>query len=338
MVLVTGAGGFIGSHLVDALTKDGIHVRAMLKPGEGPTNLSDDSVEIIYTNLSDKPGLEKAVAGMDEVYHLGAIPRYIANIPDQEYRDINIKATADLLEVSEAAKVKSFLYTATIEAVGISEDGKPLTESSPQFPRNIYGLSKMEGERLVRNHAAGQQMKAVVVRPPMTYGPRDPVLVQRLFGLIQKGFYPLVGDGKALTEFCYVLNMVQGMRLAMEKGQPGQVYFISDAHSYSIKEVIMTIAQEMGVRLIMPRIPVPVAYLIGFTFEILGKVFRFHPFIMPHTGRPPFSRKTVTWTARSRQYVDISKARRELGYKPRYDLNLGIRATIEWYRQHGKLK
>jgi UDP-glucose 4-epimerase len=220
----------------------------------------------------------------------------------------------------------------------MSKDGSPLTEDTPQSPRNIYGRSKLEGEKLVRDFSSSHGLNAVVVRPPMTYGPREMILYDRLFKVVRRHVYPLIGDGQALTEFCYVKNQVHGIRLAAERGRPGEVYFISDERSYTIEEIVRTIARVLDVRVITPRMPIPIAIAAGFTFEILSKVFRFYPFVIPQTGRPPFSRKTVAWTSESRLYCDISKARTQLGYEPEVGLETGIRETVQWYRDQGHLK
>ena len=337
-VLVTGAAGFIGSHLVDSLAADGMAVRSFVLPGSDLSNLQDCRSEIVYGDIRDPASLRQAMRGIDIVYHLAAISRHDVNVPNADYQAVNVQGTKNVLAAADAAGVRRVVFTATIEAVGMSKDGRPLTEDSPQTPRNIYGKTKLDAEILVRAYQARHDMATVVVRPPMTYGPRELILCARLFRPIQRGIYPLVGDGQALTEFCFVRNQVHGIRLAAERGRNREVYFISDERPYTIEEVVRTIAGELGVRLIMPHLPVAVAYGIGLALEALSKVLRFHPFVIPQTGRPPFSRKTVAWTSESRLFVDISKARRELGYTPAYPLRDGIRETIQWYRRQGHLK
>ncbi|MDP6523926.1 MAG: NAD-dependent epimerase/dehydratase family protein [Kiritimatiellia bacterium] len=337
-VLVTGAAGFIGSHLVDALTADGIAVRSFIKVGDDVSNLSESESEVVNGDLRDIESLKRAMEGIETVYHLAAISRYDLNVPEDEYRTVNVEGTSNVLTCAEEAGVKCVLFTATIEAVGLSEKGDPLTENSPPCPRNIYGVTKQDAEDLVTSYRSPGGMKTVVVRPPMTYGPREMILCSRLFKVIQRGIYPLVGSGEALTEFCYVKNQVQGIRLAAEKGKSGEVYFISDEKSYMIKDVVRAIAKELGVKVITPHLPVPLALVIGFTFEILSKIFRFYPFVIPQTGRPPFSRKTVKWTSESKLYCDISKARGELSYNPGYSMEDGIRETVAWYKSQGHMK
>ncbi|OQX07316.1 MAG: hypothetical protein BWK76_25000 [Desulfobulbaceae bacterium A2] len=336
-VLVTGAAGFIGSHLVEALTGDGIEVVSLAQPGECLDNLHGTPCRIVFGDIRDRDALRTALPGVDLVYHLAAISRFDRNVPDETYQAVNVEGTRNVLETANEAGVRRVLFTATIEAVGMSSDGRPLTEDSPQVPRNIYGATKLAAENLVAGFRGRADLDTVVVRPPMTYGPREMLLHSRLFKVIAKGIYPLVGDGQALTEFCYVKNQVQGIRLAAERGQPGGIYFISDPRSYTIEEIVRAIASGMQVRVFTPHLPVPLALTIGFGFELLSKLLPFYPFLIPQTGRPPFSRKTVAWTSQSRLFVDQTKARRELGYEPRYDLAGGIRETIAWYRQRGVL-
>jgi len=336
--LVTGAAGFIGSFLVERLLSEGIPVRAFLKRGTASKTVVASKAEVFEGDIKDAASMSRAMEGVDVVYHLAAISRYDTNIPDEEYYSVNVEGTRNILDAARNAGVRKVVFTATIEAVGVSSDGKPLTEDSPQQPRNIYGQSKLDAENLVIDSHRRHGLDAVVVRPPMIYGPGNTILCKRLFGIIRRGFYPLIGDGRALTEFCYVKNQVHGIRLAADKGRAGEVYFISDARSYSIEEIVDTIARVMGVRVIKPRIPVPVALAMGWSFEMLAKVLRFYPFVIPETGRPPFSRKTVAWTAESRLYCDISKARRELGYNPPFSLEDGVRETVDWYRANGFIR
>ena len=337
-VLVTGGAGFIGSHLVDELAADGIAVRSFIKLGDDVSNLSESKSEVVSGDIRDIGSLKQAMEGIETVYHLAAISRYDLNVPEDEYQSVNVEGTRNVLNCAEETGVKCVLFTATIEAVGLSEKGDPLTEESPPCPRNIYGVTKQDAEDLVTSYSSSTGMKTVVVRPPMTYGPREMILCSRLFKVIQRGLYPLVGSGEALTEFCYVKNQVQGIRLAAEKGRSGEVYFISDEKSYMIKDVIKAIARELDVKVVTPHLPIPLALAIGLAFEILSKIFRFYPFVIPQTGRPPFSRKTVKWTSESKLYCDISKARRELGYSPEFSQEEGIRETVAWYRAKGHMK
>lgn len=313
-------------------------VRALVLPKDDLKNLRESDSEIVEGDIRDLASLRPAMRDVDTVVHLAAISRHVATVPDDDYMQVNVEGTRNVLEAAEEAGVRRVLFTGTIEAVGMSRDGSALTEETPQTPRNVYGRSKLEAEDLVRGFNADHRLETVVVRPPMTYGPRELLLCQRMFRIVQYGVYPLIGSGEALCECCFVKNQVHGIRLAAERGKPGEVYFISDERSYALREVVDAIGEALGVRVRKPRIPVPAAWALGLTMEGLSKVFRFYPFLVAQTGRPPFSRKTVAWTSESRLYVDIGKARRELGYAPRYTLAQGMRETVDWYRAHGCLK
>ena len=335
--LVTGAAGFIGSHLVESLIADGIAVRSFVRADRDIRSIANLGTEIVYGDVRDFESLRESVKGVDIVYHLAAVSRFDLNVSSDEYNVTNVTGTGNVLEACREARVRKVIHTSTIEAVGPSRNGKALTEETKPLPRNIYGKTKLAGEEVVKKFHADYGMDTVIVRPPMTYGPRDPVLFQRLFKMISKGYYPVVGKAKTLTEFCYVKNQVSGIRLAAEKGRAGETYFISDERSYSIEEIIRRIAGELGVNIKIVHLSIPQAYAIGFSLEILSKIFRFYPFVIKETGRPPFSRKTVDWTSKSSLFCDISKAKRDLGYSAPYSLGEGIRETIAWYKEEGFL-
>ncbi|MCK4245287.1 MAG: GDP-mannose 4,6-dehydratase [Candidatus Omnitrophica bacterium] len=335
--LVTGAAGFIGSHLMESLVADGIATRAFVRAGSDISSIANLRTEIAYGDVRDIQSLKNALGGVDIVYHLAAVSRYDLNVPTEEYKSTNVIGTRNVLEACRVARVKRVIYTSTIEALGPSVNGKTLTEETEPIPRNIYGKSKLDGEAIVNKYHTDHRMDTIIVRPPMTYGPRDMVLFRRLFKLISKGYYPVVGNGKTLTEFCYVKNQVFGIRLAAEKGRPGETYFISDERPYPIEEIVRRIASELDVRIRIVHLSIPVALAIGFSLEFLSKIFRFYPFVIKETGRPPFSRKTVEWTSKSSLFCDTSKAKKELNYKPPYSLDEGIRETITWYKEKGLL-
>ncbi len=336
-IMVTGAAGFIGSHLVRSLIADGIPVRSFVRSGNDISSIRNLGTEIAYGDIKDVESLKEAVKDVDVVYHLAAVSRFDLNVSSEEYNATNVTGTGNVLEACRAAGVRKVIYTSTIEAVGPSADGKALTEETRPSPRNIYGKTKLAGEEIVKKYHADYGMDTIIVRPPMTYGPGDLVLFQRLFKMISRGFYPVVGCGRTLTEFCYVKNQVSGIRLAAEKGKAGETYFISDERSYTIEEIVRRIAGELGVSIKIVHLSIPQAYAIGFSLEVLSKIFRFYPFVIRETGRPPFSRKTVGWTSKSSLFCDISKARREFGYRAPYSLSEGIRETVAWYKEKGFL-
>jgi nucleoside-diphosphate-sugar epimerase len=332
-ILVTGASGFIGSHLAGSLLADGHRVRCAFRKGDDTSFLSSLGCELMEADLRDSMSLEKAVQGMDVVYHLAALSRYDARVPDEEYRRINVEGTRLLLEHSRKSGVKTFIYVSSIEGRGLSHDGLPLAENTPSNPRNMYGRTKYEGEVVCLEYVNKYGMDVRIVIPPTTYGPREHLILQRIFRPVSRGFFILFGKGDALIEFCYIKNQIEGMKLVAERGRTGEAYIISDERPYEFREVIEEMGKQMGRRILLLKIPYPVAWATAVFFEISSKVLRFYPFYVKETGRPPLSRPTLQWATKSAIYCDISKAKKELGYKPRYSLAEGLKETVDWYRE-----
>lgn len=343
-IAITGASGFIGSHLAEHARAAGHAVTGFVpetpEPHEAKTAqlLEEAGCDIVRGDLRDGDALARAVEGADQVFHLAALPRYDASVPDATYEQINVTATADLLAASRAAGVERFVFVSSIEAVGVSTDGQPLTERSPPHPRNVYGRSKWRAEEVVRAFHREHGFQAVIARIGITFGPREYLVLRRIFRPASYGLYVLFGDGSALMEFCYVKNQVQGIWLCAEKGRAGETYFLSDPTPYSFKQVLTEVGQQLGRPLRLVPIPAPVAWLMAIGFEGLGKVLRFYPFYVKETGRPPMSRKTLDWALKSTVFCDTSKAQRELGYQAPYTLGEGLAETFSWYRHHDLMR
>jgi nucleoside-diphosphate-sugar epimerase len=337
-VLVTGANGFIGSHLTEFLVSKDCQVRCLLKKGDTtPPFTNSTNVEWIEGDLIDRASLFDATKDCELVFHAAAISRYHAGIPEADYRRVNVEGTQSLLEACLMNSVNRLVYISSIEAVGLSKDGKPLNESSEPYPRNVYGKSKLDAEKTVQKFTEEHGMESVVVRIATTYGPRELMLFKRIFKPASKGFYCVFGDGSALVEFAYVKNQVQGIWLAAQKGRSGSTYFISDTQSYPFQQVIRQIGNALGKRFHLIHLPLPISWIAAAGCEGLGRIFRFYPFFVKETGRPPFSRETLKWAAKSAIFCDTAKARTELGHTPTYSLQQGIEETVTWYRSQGWL-
>ena len=336
-ILVTGAAGFMGSHLVESLAAEDNDIVSLVKPGGDTSFISDTKTDIIYGDLCDRDSLQAATEGVEVVYHLAAIPKWEANVSQQQYVVVNIEGTRNLFEASALSGVKKVLFVSSLDTTGPSIDGNPVNEETEPRPKNIYGRTKLEGERIARDYYEKRALEVVIVRLPMVYGPRNLLHLKRYFSTVKSGYYPIVGNGDALMEFCYVKNAVGGLRLAMEKGRSGEIYFISDERSYQFKEVIEAIAEELEVDIKFIKMPIFVAKAMGFSVEILSKFLKFYPFTFKETGRPAFSRNAVAWMSKSSLFCDISKAKREIGYKAQHTLREGVRETAEWYKEIGLL-
>jgi len=336
-ILITGATGFIGSHLVERLVKDGHEVRVLVRKSEfeNPNEHRKDCVEllkslerdieIVFGDLLDEESLENAVKDVNVVFHLAAIARPMA-IPDKLYFDINEKGTENLLEacLSYKKNLKKIVIMSSISAVGPARDGKGVSEKTECKPVDVYGWSKLAQEKVAMKYFNDYEMPIVFLRPPMVFGPRDFEML-RLFKAVDKRFFPL-SCNKEVMEFLYVKNLVDACLLVLDKGEDGEKYHISNEKHYSINEIVKSIEKCLGKRVVKVKFPKFVFILGGYFIEGFSWFFNKHP---------PFKHDTVKWMTEKFWYSDISKARRELGYFGRIELDEGVRRGIEWYKSKG---
>nr|ADI22508.1 nucleoside-diphosphate-sugar epimerases [uncultured verrucomicrobium HF0500_08N17] len=332
-ILVTGASGFIGSHLVESLIAQKHTVHSFVKNKSNISNIEHVATNIKYGDIKDLNSLKEATKNIDEVYHLAAIPNWQGGISKQEYEDVNVTGTHNVLEACRLNHVKKFLFTSSLEATGPSCNGKPVDEKTLPEPGNIYGETKLTAEKMIAKYNKKHCMKTVIVRLPAVYGPRNILHLKRYFKMVKKSWYPIVGNGESLMEFCFVKNAVLGLTLAMKKGRNNEIYFISDERSYKFIEVINTIAKQLNVKVKFLNMPVFFAKALGFSCEILSKFLKFYPFYFKEMGRPVFSRKSVDWMAKNTLFCDITKSKNELGYHAPFALSDGIKETTDWYKK-----
>lgn len=328
-ILITGANGFVGQHLCRNLLDDGHAVRAMVH-GDNPLYfIEKNEVEWIEADLGKPESLANIMNGIDIVYHLAAIPRNDLRKTWDEFTQVNIDGTGILLERAEKAGVRRFVFISTVEAAGYGNGVDPRKEEDPPQPDNNYGRSKLEAEKLVLNSKLN--MECSVLRLPMVYGPGTFLIVPKLFGMVKRGFYPLIGNGDTLMEFCYIDNAIQAIRLCGEKeNAANELFYVSDERSYTIREVIITIAMATSRKVRFLRIPIFLANFLAATWEIIAKVLPFPPIVSLYSKKPFFTRETVYWTTRNVNIVSTEKIKQRLGYNPQINILEGCRRTAEW--------
>jgi nucleoside-diphosphate-sugar epimerase len=331
-VLVTGAPGWLGSSLVEALTggfRSGPvdhrpeSVRIVSLPGSDARALTaTGKVEVASADLRDRRLPDGLFDGIDTVYHCAGV------IHAKRIKDlytINVDATRNLLEAAIAAKVRRFVFVSSNSPAGLNASPTQLMlEEDPPRPYLNYGLSKLQSEWLVNDaHRAGK-IEGVILRPCWFYGPNQPLRQTTFFKMIKKGHPPIVGKGDNLRSMSYVDNTVQGLILARDvQKAAGQTYWITDRRPYSFIEILETVGKLLGVS-IRPR------YLPGIT----GDVARLADSLLQMTGLYNQEIHVLGELGESIA-VSIEKAKRELGYDPQIDLEEGMRRSIEWCRSMG---
>ena len=326
-VLVTGATGFIGGHLVEDLHNRGYDVIAMARKTSNISKLKELGLEIRFADLTDPASLVEATKGVEAVIHLAAY--YTFHGEKELYWKVNVEGTRSLVEACLKNGVTRFIYCSTTEAVGPVKN-PPATEDVEPNPTYEYGRSKLAAERIVKSYGE-KGLKYTILRPSGVYGPGNVNDVSYWFitGFAKKALwsYFIVGSGETLIQFVHVKDVVQGFRLALEKEVSiGQTYFITEDRAYTYNEVYKILAEIVGRD--PPKIHVPpiLAKLMIFPVEVTYKIFGKENF-MWHVS-------TVDAVTQHRAY-SIEKAKRELGYNPQYDLRRGLKETVEWYKQHG---
>ena len=324
-VLVTGATGFTGGHLVRSLASRGYTVRALVRQDTQARELEHAGVEASLGSLQDRASIARAVNGIDIVYHIAAVYRE-AGIPRATYRAVNAVAVGALIEAAADAGVRRVVHCSTVGVHGDIEH-PPATEDAPIRPGDIYQVTKVEGEQIARDAATRTGVPVTIARPSGIYGPGDRRLLKLFRGIARRRFVVL-GSGDIFYHLTYIDDLVEGFRLCGEvPAAANRTYILAGAEVTSLNELMTLIAREAGVDPPALKLPVWPFWLAGAACEAI---------CVPLGIEPPIYRRRVDFFTKSRAF-DISRARAEIGYAPQVSLRDGIRRTLEWYRGHGWL-
>jgi nucleoside-diphosphate-sugar epimerase len=325
IALVTGATGFVGSHVVDRLLERGGAVRCLVRRSSNLRYLKDARLEFAYGGLDGETEWEAVLDGVETVYHIAGVT-FARRARD--YFEVNQRGTESLLAAAlkHRAQIKKFVLVSSLAAIGPSRDGRPVDEETQAAPITPYGESKLMGEEAVR--AVGDLLPCTIVRPPAVYGPRDYALLE-LFKAIGRGMMPMIGRYDKQVSLVHARDLADGIILAGESDQSsGRAYFISSDEVYSMRQLAARIAEMMGRRARSIAIPRPLAYGVALAAEGVAAL----------TRKPPVINRDKVRDLSERCWgCSIERAKRELGYNPRISIEAGLRETIDWYKREGWL-
>lgn len=321
---VTGATGFLGSHLVDRLLEEGWEVHALVRKSSSLRWLHGKAVNIHYGDVTgEERGLEEGLRGVDVCFHLAGV----ILAPQREmYFRINAEGTRNLMETTLRVnpKIKRVVVVTSLAAHGPGLNDDLATEDQACRPITPYGESKRDAELIALQYK--DRLPVTIIRPPAIYGPRDKAILN-YFKIAKTGFMPVPWGRETQLNLVHVRDVVTGILLAAAKdGADGEVFFVGDKRNYSWDEIVGIIESAGDKRIRRLRVPTPVAYVVG----AMGQIFSLL------TGKIVYASMANIRNFVQRNWaLDISKAERLLGYQPACSLEEGIKETLDWYRREG---
>jgi dihydroflavonol-4-reductase len=325
-VLVTGASGFVGSAIANALRARGHQVRVLVRPSSPRANLNPDDT-LCEGDLRDRASLAAALKGVRFLFHTAADYRLWARDPEEITRN-NVEGTRLIMEEALSAGVERIVYTSSVATLKLDE-GAASTEANPLAEGEgigAYKRSKVAAERLVEAMIRGDGLPAVIVNPSTPIGPRDvkPTPTGRIIVEAASGRMPgFVDTGLNLA---HVDDVAAGHIAALERGRIGERYILGGDNVF-LADMLADIASLVGRRPPTLKLPRTVLYPLAYGAELVASLRGVEPFITVNGLR----------MARHHMFFDDAKARRELGYVSR-PYREGLSDAIAWFRGHGYLK
>lgn len=326
-VLVTGGTGFTGSHLARRLLQKGHEVIVLdNQRGDFDEDLQRMGARIVLGSVMDRQLVDEVAKGCDVICHIAAAFRDIT-LPKQAYWDVNVNGTRYVLEAALAHGVEKAVHCSTCGVHG-NVAALPAAETAPIAPEDYYQYTKYEGERVVQEFV-GRGLNATILRPASIYGPGDQGRWLMLFRRVASGQFPMFGDGRVVYHPLYIDNLLDAFELAIESpASTGQTYLVADEQYYSLNQLVGAIAAALGIKVSVRHLPFWPLWLVALACETACTPFRIPP---------PLFRRRVDWYRQNRAF-DISKIKRELGYRPSVDLKTGLATTAAWYAEHHYLR
>ncbi len=323
-ILVTGATGFIGKHLIPSLLQRGWNIRCLARPTSQLPKEFIDKVEWVIGNLEDRSSLINACANVDAVIHLGGAIK--ARNADTFYI-VNVEGTRNLLDALEQSGKSNarFIYISSQAALGPAPTPEPLTEEHTPRPVSNYGKSKLEAEEIVLEYKTRQ--RCIILRPSAVYGPGDRESLS-LFRLAGYHINPHIGFNSTYINSIHVQDIVHLIHLSIEGNiASGEIFNANDGtdRGYSTNDVIKCAARSLGTWTMPIYIPKTILKILAVISSGISKISGNASMLNPDKYRELTARY---WLFSSQ------KAQTVLGFTPQYDINTGFQMTADWYREH----
>jgi nucleoside-diphosphate-sugar epimerase len=327
-VLITGASGFLGSHIAEAFVQHGHTVAAIVRPSPRVDFLRSLGVELRQARLEHAHSLRRAIQDADVLVHTAA--KVHTHGFWRDFVRTTIEGTRNTLQAAIEAGIGHYIQISTVGVYGFPRtDGAAFDETAPYgspYRWNYYSRAKIEAEKLVRDAQSKQLLATTILRPTWVYGPRDTTSVQRLAAALRTGRYKWIGDGTNRLSLVYATDVANAVVLAATSPRAkGEIYNVAaDETSPTQREFVARVCESLALPLPTASVSYRVAHRLAFASECVAH-------FSGYRVCPPLTRLAVLLMGGNRRYHS-EKIRRELGWQPIVSFAEGIEAALRWYR------
>lgn len=323
-MLITGATGFVGSHVIEVAGGFGLRMRALVRKRADAARLAEHGFECVIGALEDAAAVRDAVAGADAILHLAAATK--ARTPE-EYQRANVAGTQAVIDalLDASPRPRRLVYLSSLAAVGPPVNGRPVTRADTPRPLTTYGRTKLAGEQVCE--AVADRVQVAILRAPAVYGPRDRDVFS-FFRLARLGVVPLPRAATGRLQMVHARDLARALLLAGISAEARGVYHVAEARSYGWEEMAHMVGSAIGKPVRVIRVPDPVIVAAARASETITGLM----------GKSTiFNRDKANELLAPGWLCETDLARRDFGFEAQIPLQEGFNETANWYKRHGWL-
>ncbi|MCD4707523.1 MAG: SDR family NAD(P)-dependent oxidoreductase [Candidatus Sabulitectum sp.] len=325
-VLITGANGFIGSHLVEKFLREGHQVYGLVRTTSDLSLIKDMEVSLLYGDITDYGSVEKSLNGIDLLIHNAGLASDWGSM--ESFRKINLEGTKNVTTAAEKNGIRRIVYMSSTAIHGFNHE-HPASEDDTKNPVFNYGISKLEAENWIFTFGRKHGIEVTAIRPGNVFGPRDHTFIEKYIKAMTSGKIAYVNKGQSLTCPTYIGNLVHGVYLAsFHEKAPGEAFIITDGLRINWKNFTEAIADQMQIRHPGLTIPLGMSILLASAAEGFYRLLR--------SDHAPLITKYRMYNAGTDYHFSIQKAKDLLGFEVVTGLEEAIEQTVLWFKKkHG---
>ncbi len=320
--LITGGAGFIGGHLVDFLLQDGVKpqdIRLLVTSREKLKNLTNKEYDVVIGDIRNKKQVNEAVKGVSVIYHL-ATKTGVGDGSYEYLRDTNVTGTKNLVEAAVKNDVKKFIFFSSVGVYGFPStfgDIRNVDESQKRTNTVGYGRTKHEAEDIVLEACAGSNMKYIIIRPTIVFGPGSKDSLTQLINAVKKGYFFFIGDGSKKMDYVYVKDVVRTARRLEKSKVVNEDFIVGPEDHLTQRQVVNIISEALGVKAPKIILPKNFAFFISYIIQYLSQSFGIKPVLFPDRVK-----------VLSSDFYFNTRKLKKFGFIPKYSFKEGIAETV----------